>query len=248
MTVGIPVQGVRVGPARVPVGGAEGRGEVGEGVRQVRGVELLRPAEPDEPPGQPVGDDDDVPADVLAGRELRLDLAEELDVVVDVLGVLDLDAGPFGERVQRRPVLLVVADVHVLGPVGEVDHLLLGRVVRRRGGLAVRLLGGRDAAPGEPGEAADGERAEARGPHQRTAGQGAPAAGQAALYGGQLGPGQAVRLVLLHALCALSGGGDGRWSDGRHAAAPLIGCFIGPRRSCGASPSRRPPCCRTSHA
>ena len=72
------------------------------------------------------------------------------------------------------------------------------------------------------GEAADGERADARGAQQGTAGQGAPAVGQAAPDGGQLGraEGGAPRstgiegvreagLVLLHTLYALSGGFGG---------------------------------------
>src|SRR6185369_1607411 len=146
------------------------------------------------------GDAYQVTAGVLAGGELRLDLSEELDVVVDVLGVLDLDPGPLGELLQRGTVLLVLADVHVLGPVGEADPLLrLGVVVRdRSSSLALR---GRDAAGAQGGEAADGERAYTAGAEHRTAGEGAPAAGDAASHRRQLGCGQDVRLVLIHALC-----------------------------------------------
>ena len=66
----------------------------------------------------------DVAAGVLAGLQLRLDLGEELVVVVVVLGVVDLDAGLLRERVERRVLLGLVVDVDVLGPVGPVDDLL----------------------------------------------------------------------------------------------------------------------------
>lgn len=98
-----------------------------------------------------------------AYRELRLDLAEELDVVVDVLGVLDLDPGALRERLQGGPVLAVVGDVHVLGPVGEVDLLLLGRVVvGGRRGVPLRFMR-RDAAGAQRAETADRERPHAGG-------------------------------------------------------------------------------------
>ena len=98
--------------------------EVGETLRHVRRVELLDPAEPDQPGGHPVGEDHEVAPGVLARGELRLDLGEELVVVVDVLGVVDLDPGRLvnASRVGR---CFSSSYVDVLGPVGPVDDLLL---------------------------------------------------------------------------------------------------------------------------
>ena len=86
--------------------------QVGVEVRHVRDVgvvELLRVAEADPAADHPVGEADGVGADVLAERELVLDLAVVGVVVVDVDLVVDLDAGLVGEAhrasgsCRRRP-------------------------------------------------------------------------------------------------------------------------------------------------
>src|SRR6185437_10790189 len=76
---------------------------------------------------------------------------EERRVVVDVLGVVDVDAGLLLERVQRRERLRLLVDVHVERPVREAQRareLLLD---------ARRASAGRGAAPAAGGEDA-GER------------------------------------------------------------------------------------------
>src|SRR5690606_29495217 len=132
-----------------------------------------------------------------------------------------------GERVQRRVVPPAVVDVHVLGPVGEADALLLRGVVLRRD-AALGVSGRGDAAGAERPGAADRQRAAGGGAQQGPAGQGRPAVAEAAPHGGHLGRGKAVGLVLLHARGALSGGGRG---SGGQAA-------IGPRRRGGAKIGR----------
>jgi hypothetical protein len=61
-------------------------------------------------------------------RERTLDLPEELGVRVDVLGVLDLDAGLLRERIERRKRLRLLVDVDVVRPVREAERVgeLLG--------------------------------------------------------------------------------------------------------------------------
>ena len=114
-------------------------------VRHVGEVERLDPAEPDQPAGHPVGQDDEVPARVLAALERRLDRAEELVVVVDDLGVLH-DRAVLGLEVLEGLVLRLVffVGVDVQRPVGEVQ---LGRRRLRRRGLGrrrrARCRGGR---------------------------------------------------------------------------------------------------------
>ena len=73
----------------MPQGGYEVLLHIGDG----RLVEVLEVAEVVHLVRHPVGDDEDRPATGLALGEQRLDLAEELGVVVDVLDVLDMDAG-----------------------------------------------------------------------------------------------------------------------------------------------------------
>ena len=71
-------------------------------------VELLHVAQADQPRDHPVGAAPHVAAGVLATLEERAHLGVELVVVVVVLGVVDLDAGLLGERVERGARLLVV--------------------------------------------------------------------------------------------------------------------------------------------
>ncbi len=150
---------------RVEVRADVGILEVVDIVRDDRLVELLEPAQANEPGGHPLGQRDQVPARVLAGLERRLDRAEELLVVVDHLGVVDLGA------VLRRELLeacvlggVVVVGVDVQRPVGEVEDV---------GGGG--LLGGRGDGRG----AARGGRRRSRGRRRRGGGRGAGAAGAA---------------------------------------------------------------------
>src|SRR5206468_6094799 len=101
-------------------------------------VELLDPLLPDQQRGvaRVVGHDDDVPADRLSAPELRLDLAEELFVAVDVLGVGDVDARLLLELVKGRMPLPL--EVHVVGPVREVQRLRELVVRAARAGLRGR--------------------------------------------------------------------------------------------------------------
>jgi hypothetical protein len=94
---------------------------VGDEVRDVAlDVDLLEVAEADEVAEHPVGRDDDVVAGVLARRERWLDDAEERLVVLDVLGVGDVDPGLFLELLERRRGAVVVL-VDVERPVREVQ-------------------------------------------------------------------------------------------------------------------------------
>ena len=109
-------------------------------VRDVRQVQRLQVAHLPELADHPVRQDHQVPAGVLAGGQLLVDLGEEVVVGVDVLGVVDRDPGLGLEGVQRRPLVLVVrVDVDVGDPVREVDDLLGVGLVRAR----LALGGGR---------------------------------------------------------------------------------------------------------
>ena len=70
-------------------------------VGDLGGVELLEPAEADHPRGHPVGEHHDVAPGRLAVGELVAHHPEELGVVVDVVDVVDLDAGPRLEVLER---------------------------------------------------------------------------------------------------------------------------------------------------
>ena len=67
--------------------------QVGVEVGHVLRVQRLDPAEADHPRRHPVGQDDHVAVDRLAGAELVAHLGVELGVVVDVDPVVDRDAG-----------------------------------------------------------------------------------------------------------------------------------------------------------
>ena len=124
----LPREGLRAARVEVDVQ------EVGVEVRLVRDVgvvEGLRVAEADPAAHHPVGEADGVGADVLAERELVLDLAVVGVVVVDVDLVLDLDAGLVDEALERRVAAGVVL-VEVERPVRPGEGLVVRRVVRRR--------------------------------------------------------------------------------------------------------------------
>ena len=89
---------------------------VGDVVR----VDLLEVAEVVHPLRHPVGDDDDVAAARFALVEQRLQLAEELEVAVDVLDVLDRGARLLLELRDRA----VLARVDVARPVGDRELAL----------------------------------------------------------------------------------------------------------------------------
>ena len=111
--------------------GLELRRQVLQRGGDVVGVDLLEVAEVVHPPRHPVGDDDDVAAARFALVEQRLQLAEELQVAVDVLDVLDRDAGPLLELGHGA----VLARVDVPRPVGDRELALDGpglRDLRRR--------------------------------------------------------------------------------------------------------------------
>src|SRR6185312_11931904 len=150
-----------------------------------------------------VGGHDDVVAGVLLGLQRWPYLGVERRVVVDRLGVGDLDPGQLGEVLQRW--VLALEHVDVIRPVGEVDgvvQLLLGPPRRgadaagRRGPAAGR---GRALDPARGQEPAYAERPGPgpRGPQQLAPGE--PGLGQPAADGriesGSLLPG--VSAVLL---------------------------------------------------
>ncbi len=147
-------------PLRVP----RDVGERRDDVRRVghRGpVELLDEAVAQEPGRGDVGEDHQVAVDALTVLEDGRLLRPVLLVVVDVLAVLDLDAGLLREVLQRGGALVAVLDdVDVVRPARPED-LLLGR--RQVGaGERGRRLGGagrarRGAARGALG-AAGGQR------------------------------------------------------------------------------------------
>ena len=97
-------------------------------VGDLRVVELLDPAEVDHPGRHPVGEHEHVALDRLAGAELVLHLGEELGVVVDVVGVVDADAGGLRRRLDERRGLLAPG-VDVGRPVGDDQPLVAGRDV-----------------------------------------------------------------------------------------------------------------------
>ena len=125
----------------VPLLAAQRVDQVRVQVRDLGLVERLDPAEPDHPGRHPVGEHHHVALDRLAGAELVAHLGVELGVVVDVVGVVDGDAGALLEDVERRRLLLLRVDVR--RPVGDDQRHLLGGDVGRRAELRV-LLGARD--------------------------------------------------------------------------------------------------------
>jgi hypothetical protein len=103
-------------------------------VRQLRLVELLYVAELLHLRRQPVGHDVEVAAAGVAPGVDLADLAEELVVVVDLLGVLDLGAELLLELVERGRLLLVdverpVREVELVGDLTLGDHLDVGGLV-----------------------------------------------------------------------------------------------------------------------
>ena len=190
--------------ARVELDVLEGLLEVG-GVRDVRGVQRLDVALADQARDHPVGAAPHVAAGVLARLEQRAHLGVELVVVVVVLGVVDLDAGRLGERVERRARLLVVGEVDVLRPVRPVDDLLgvahvLSGLRGGRRGPGDRGASGALAAAGRQGDC----RAEPEG-----AGHGGPPAGEPADQGRARGGGGQVRGGALGHGVSPRGGGAG---------------------------------------
>ncbi len=117
-------------PIRVGGGMAEGRDQVLLDVRQLRVVELLDVAGVVHLLREPVAHRDQVAASRLAIRELRLELAEELVVVVDVLDVVDLDAC----------LVLELGDRPVLARV-DVERPLRDRELALHGAGCVHLFG-----------------------------------------------------------------------------------------------------------
>ena len=114
--------------------------DVVEDSGQIGVVELLQVAQVVHLLGHPVGDHEDAAVSRLALVELRLDLAEERRVVVDVLDVLDVDAGAVGELGEG----VVLARIDVARPVGD-DQLALD--LAAFGGLDVAgVAGPHDAA------------------------------------------------------------------------------------------------------
>ena len=193
------------------------------GVRDVGLVQLLHPAQPDQPGGHPVGEAEGVAAGVLAGGQLRLDLGEELVVVVDVLGVVDLDAGLLREGVQRRVRRGLVVDVDVRRPVRPVDDLVGVGLVRPG------RLGRRRCAP---------------------AGSAVPLVPQAARRGGQADGTGALHEGAAGEETADQRGRRGSAGGSRSSVLLLRGGSVGralsaSRRSCGARPCGRRRCCRT---
>src|SRR6185437_11687060 len=135
---------------RVEVDVLEVVDEVRVDVRQRGLVELLDVAEADHLASHPVRHHDDVAPARAAARKLLADLSEELVVVVDLLGVLHVHAGLFGELLERR--VLAVIHVDVERPVGEVE--LRAHLALRDGLLRCGL---RPAAQGVAAPAAGGE-------------------------------------------------------------------------------------------
>ena len=111
-------------------------------------VEWLAEPEPDELADHPVRHAEHIGGDGLSTGQLRLDLGEVLVVVVDVLGVVDRDAGLLGELLQGRRIgRPVLGHVDIERPVRPVDGLVgVGRV---RHGLIVGHLDARHAARAE---------------------------------------------------------------------------------------------------
>src|SRR6188472_498727 len=70
-----------------------------------------------------VREDEDVAVDPTTLRQRALDLREVRRVVVDVLEVVDLDAGLLGELVERRVLLRLLVVVDVERPVREAEHV-----------------------------------------------------------------------------------------------------------------------------
>src|SRR5205085_9532341 len=109
-------------------------------------VELLRPALLDQQAwvARVVRHHDQVTARTLAARQRRLDLREEGRVVVDVLGVVDVDAELLLELVERRVAVPLLVDVE--RPVREVQRFR--QLVARSGARAClgRAAAGREQA------------------------------------------------------------------------------------------------------
>ena len=179
----------RVRPSRVEVDVLQRRQQVLRvGNRGL--VELLGVAHPHHAPGHPVGEHDDVLADVLAVGELALDLAVVGVVAVDVLAVGDVDARLLLELLQRRVGLGRLVVVEVQRPVGPGDGLLgrrdvLGR--RRTGGGGRRARGRPGRGAGAPGTGGAARREQGRGAEAaRAAEQGTPGDPAAVVQGDQL--------------------------------------------------------------
>ena len=156
----------------------------------------VQPAEAHQVPERraAVGHHDDVVAGGLLGGQRRPDLRVERRVVVDRLGVGDLDAGLLGEVLQGQ--VLALEHVDVIRPVGEVHRvvqLLLGPPGGRadaagRGGTAGGRRGALDPAGGQERADAQRTRAGARstaagtvpaGPRDGPAGRGGAGSGHA---------------------------------------------------------------------
>ncbi len=112
-------------PLGIEVGARDRVFDVLDRVRHLALVELLHEAEPVHPAGHPVGHDVQIAAARVALRVLLAHLAEELDVVVDLLDVLDRGAVLLLELVEGRVLLSV--DVHVVRPVRERERLRRSR-------------------------------------------------------------------------------------------------------------------------
>ena len=145
----VPPEGAEAGlpGQRVLAVGVEGHAlPCRQQVRRVRDqclVELLGEAVLDPQRRHPVGQDDEVAADVLALLELRADLGVELVVVVDVLGVGDRDPCLRLEGLQGRTRSGLVVDVDVQRPVGPVERLVrVGQVGLAGSGRRARGLRG----------------------------------------------------------------------------------------------------------
>ena len=116
-------------------------------VRELGVVERGDVAELDQAAGHPVGEHDDVAVDALVPLERLVDLREELVVVVDVLGVLGLDARGLLEVGHR-----LLVDVE--RPVGDPERLAAAsgrrgrRVAAARGGaFLAAATGGQQTVP-----------------------------------------------------------------------------------------------------
>ncbi len=158
------------------VGGQQVRLDVGQDVP----LERLDVAELHPLAGHPVGQRDQVAADVLAGLQRRLELPEELLVVVDVLDVVGVGLVLGVEHIDRGVAVVLLVDVE--RPVRPVpvrgDRV---RVLDRSAGGAQVLGAGathRTAAGGQ--QVGGGQRASGKADtaHEVAAGKGATGEGQ----------------------------------------------------------------------
>ena len=127
-------------------------------VGHLGGVQRLDPPEGDHPGGHPVGQHEHVALDGLAVAELVAHLGEELGVVVDVVGVLDGDAGLGLEHVAGvgRPVR---PGVDVGRPVADDQLLVVVRDVLgdARGRVLGRPVGAEQRQHGDAGDSEDAQ-------------------------------------------------------------------------------------------